>query len=138
MPFQSITLGEAESLVQPPVALSPAFLESVFGRNDVGGEPLYDVDGHWYATALSGFGIVYNRDVLARLELDVPEAWIDLTHPRLQGWLALVNPGQSGSVTTACDAILQRLGWERGWQILRRAGGNARYFSGLYSAASVA
>ncbi len=40
-----------------------------------------------------------------------------------------MNPGQSGSVTTAFDAILQRRGWIDGWRILRRAAANARYFS---------
>ena len=39
---------------------------------------------------------------------------------------ALVNPAQSGSVKTALEAIIQRLGWERGWQIIRRMSANAR------------
>ena len=38
--------------------------------------------------------------------------------------IALVNPSQSGSVATAFETILQRLGWKRGWQIMRRAAAN--------------
>lgn len=38
----------------------------------------------------------------------------------------MVNPAQSGSVTTALEAIIQRLGWERGWQIIHRMAANAR------------
>jgi hypothetical protein len=41
----------------------------------------------------------------------------------------LVNPSQSGSVKTTFEAILHREGWRQGWRILRRASGNARYFS---------
>ena len=32
-------------------------------------------------------------------------------------------------MTTAFEAILKYLGWKRGWQVLRRAAANARYFS---------
>jgi ABC-type Fe3+ transport system substrate-binding protein len=40
-----------------------------------------------------------------------------------------VNPSQSGSITTAFEAILKRYGWIEGWRILRRMGANARYCS---------
>jgi iron(III) transport system substrate-binding protein len=115
--------------VTVPVDFADDWLEAVYGENVIGDGRLYDPDKHWFGTALSGFGIVYNRDVLAQLGLDEPAQWEDLCHPRLAGWVALVNPGQSGSITTAFDTILQRRGWEHGWRILRRAGANARYFS---------
>ncbi|MHC5113619.1 MAG: ABC transporter substrate-binding protein [Planctomycetota bacterium] len=104
-------------------------LGEIYGQEKIGNIPLYDPDGYWFGTALSGFGIVYNRDALARTGVATPTTWSDLCHPDLQGWVALVNPGQSGSITTAFEAILQHLGWEDGWRILRRAGANSRYFS---------
>jgi ABC-type Fe3+ transport system substrate-binding protein len=116
--------------ISAPVAFDQAWLDTVYGENRVGNVKLYDPDGHWFGTALSGFGIVYNRDALAALGLDEPTTWSDLCHPDLRGWVALVNPGQSGSISTAFQAILDRLGWREGWAILRRAGANARYFSG--------
>ena len=58
-----------------------------------------------------------------------PKGWEALCNPKLIGSLALVNPAQSGSVTTAFEAILKYLGWKRGWQVLRRAAANSRYFS---------
>jgi iron(III) transport system substrate-binding protein len=118
-----------EETITAPVDFSDAFLREVYGENDIGGTNLYDPDKQWFGTALSGFGIVYNRDALAMIDVDEPVYWEDLCHPNLRGWVALVNPGQSGSITTAFDAILQRRGWERGWRILRRAAANARYFS---------
>ncbi|MDY7109141.1 MAG: extracellular solute-binding protein [Planctomycetota bacterium] len=115
--------------ISAPVDFSQAWLEKIYGENAIGDGLLYDPDRHWFGTALSGFGIVYNRDVLAEIGVEEPMYWADLCDERLRGWVALVNPGQSGSITTAFEAILQRRGWERGWQILRRAGANARYFS---------
>lgn len=108
-----------------------AWLEDVYGPNTIGDAVLYDPppETHWLGTALSGFGIVYNRDTLRDLGVNDPETWEDLCSPDLAGWVALVNPGQSGSITTAFDTILQRRGWEHGWRILRRAGANSRYFS---------
>jgi len=115
--------------ISTPVDFSDQWLHNLYGENVIGDLPLYDHDKHWFGTALSGFGIVSNRDVLQQIGLDDPRSWDDLCHPRLRGWLALVNPGQSGSITTAFEAILHRRGWPRGWQILRRAGANSRYFS---------
>jgi len=106
--------------------LDPAWLAETYGRNAIGDATLYDPEGYWFGTALSGFGIVYNRDRLAQLGLDAPTEWAELADARLAGGITLVNPAQSGSVKTALEAIIQRLGWERGWQIIRRMSANAR------------
>jgi ABC-type Fe3+ transport system substrate-binding protein len=106
--------------------LDEAFLAAAYGENRVGDEPLFDPDGYWFGTALSGFGIVYNRDAIAALGLPEPRRWEDLADARYAGAMTLVNPAQSGSVTTALEAILQRLGWEQGWQIIRRMAANSR------------
>lgn len=116
--------------ITTPVDFSDAWLDEVYGDNIIGDTRLYDPDRFWFGTALSGFGIVYNRDSLRQLGLAEPVYWEDLCDPKLRGWIALVNPTQSGSITTAFDTILQRRGWEHGWRILRRAAANARYFSG--------
>jgi ABC-type Fe3+ transport system substrate-binding protein len=109
--------------------LDPGWLAATYGDNVIGDGRLYDPDGHWFGAALATFGIVYNRDVLRRLGIDDPDAWSALAQPALRGWVALVDPSQSGSITTAFDALLQRAGWRRGWQVLRRAGANARQFA---------
>lgn len=127
----SVTVNgeERSTSISQPLDFDQAWLDEIYGPNDVGGVPLFDPDQYWFGTALSGFGIVYNRDALAELDIPEPESWDDLGHPDLVGWVALVNPGQSGSVTTAFQAILERCGWGEGWRILRRAGANSRYFS---------
>ena len=109
--------------------LDSSVLEQVYPQKEIGDTPLYDPNGYWYGVALSGFGIVYNNHVLEELGVHAPESWEALSNPKLFGHIALVNPAQSGSVTTAFESILKNLGWERGWQVLRRAAANARYFS---------
>jgi hypothetical protein len=115
--------------ITQPGGLSEETLQQLYGENEVGGGRLFDPQGYWYGSALSFFGIVYNRDVLTERGLAEPQGWESMTNPAARGFVALVNPSQSGSVKTAFEAILTRLGWTRGWQILRRAGANARYFS---------
>ena len=120
---------EVTTTVLAPLELPREFLLATYGAERIGGVPLFDPEGRWFGTALSGFGIVSNSDVLDRLGVGLPSRWEDLTDPRLRGQVALANPAQSGSVTTAFEAILQRKGWLDGWAILRRMAANARSFS---------
>jgi ABC-type Fe3+ transport system substrate-binding protein len=112
-----------------PGGFDPDTMAERFGRSTIGGVPLWDPEGHWVGTALSSFGLIANLDELKRLGIDPPESWRALADPRLQGMVSLVNPAQSGSVTTAFETLLGRLGWTRGWQVLRRAAANARTIS---------
>lgn len=113
-----------------PAGFSQEQLDEWFGDNTVGAGKLYDPDQYWIGNALSGFGIVYNRDLTAELlgrkDLD---SFRDLTDPRLAGWVALADPRQSGSITTSMDAILSGFGWDEGWRTLRAAAANTRYFT---------
>ncbi|MEM7228517.1 MAG: extracellular solute-binding protein [Planctomycetota bacterium] len=138
--------GEIRSTsISAPVDFDDAWLDEIFGENKIADITLYDPEKHWFGVALSGFGIVYNRDILEVLDVTFPRApgddadprapllWSDMCHPDMRRWLALVNPGQSGSVTTAFEAILKQKGWHDGWATLRRMGANARYFSATSS-----
>lgn len=106
-----------------------AWLNATYGPNSVGVERLYDPDQFWFGAALSGFGLVFNRDSLRDLGLPEPEGFADLADYRYAGLLAMADPRQSGSVATLYDSILNREGWERGWRILREMSANARYFA---------
>ncbi len=126
--------GKAVTTTRPvPMSVPAGFdqqrLDDWFGENAVGSGRLYDPEQYWLGTALSSFGIVFNRDVVARLGLAPPADFDDLTDPRLAGWIALSDPRQSGSVTTTFDSILSYHGWDRGWRILRELTANARYFT---------
>jgi iron(III) transport system substrate-binding protein len=112
-----------------PAGFTQAELDAIFGENRIGPQKLYDPDQRWIGTALSSFGIVFNREVLARLGLPEPAGFHSLTDPRLIGWVALADPRQSGSVTTTFDSILGNQGWEQGWRTLRGMCGTTRYFT---------
>jgi ABC-type Fe3+ transport system substrate-binding protein len=121
------------------------------------GEAFRDEQDRWCGTCLSSFGIVFNRDVLRRLGIEKdPEEWRDLADPRLQGMVALADPGRSSSVTKAFEMLIQqemqrnvaklkaqpgtlkpedvesegiRRGWLEGLMLIQRISANARYFS---------
>ncbi len=116
-----------------PISVSPeldaSLIALVFPSATIAGERLYHPEFRWVGTALSNFGIAYNRDVLSMLNLPEPTTWADLADGRYQGWLALADPGHSGSIAATYNAILRRLGWADGWSLLRRTFANARYFS---------
>jgi len=113
-----------------PMDFTQDELDALFGENVIGPQELYDPEQYWIGTALSSFGIVYNRDVYEdRLGLPLPEQFEDLMKHELSGWVALADPRQSGSITTTFDSILGNEGWEQGWRILRGMCGNTRYFT---------
>mgnify|MGYP000591138021 CR=1 FL=1 len=112
-----------------PAGFAPDILEGWFGDNSVGAQQLYDPGQYWIGTALSGFGIVYNADLYARLRLPAPTSFEDLTRPELMGLVVLADPRQSGSVTTTLDSILSNHGWDEGWRIIREMCANSRSFT---------
>jgi iron(III) transport system substrate-binding protein len=121
--------GDVEIPMSAPAGFDQKTLDEWYGENRVGAGLLYDPQQHWFGTALSGFGIVFNKELFDHLGLPHPDGFDDLADPRLAGWLALADPRQSGSVQTTYDAILSYYGWEDGWRALRSMCGNARYFS---------
>jgi ABC-type Fe3+ transport system substrate-binding protein len=96
---------------------------------DFGGMPLYDPDLQWFGATLSGFGILYNKIVLARLHLPEVATWEDLSQPALFTWVGSADPRQSGSVHMMYEIILQAYGWNQGWDMITGIGANVRYFT---------
>ena len=112
-----------------PVPVDQATLDAWFGPNEIGPNLIYDPDKYWLGVAASGFGIVFNRELLGRLGIPEPTTWADLTDPRLFGWVAMTDPNYSGSVATLYESIMNAFGWDDGWKMLREMSANAPYFS---------
>lgn len=112
-----------------PAGFDQSKLDEWFGENLIGTQNLYDPEQYWIGTALSGFGIVFNRDMLRARGLPEPRGFADLCDPRYANLLALADPRQSGSITTTFESIMNKEGWDRGWRILRELSANARYFA---------
>ena len=93
------------------------------------GIPLYDAEHQWYGAALSSFGIMYNEELREMLQLPKATAWEDLGDLALLGRIGAADPRESGSAHMVYEIILQTLGWEAGFALLTKIGGNVRGFS---------
>ncbi len=141
--------GEQGNTITHRIVMDPeidqALFDAAFPQPLIGGEKLYaqfsfeetneqqesgtvEIIG-WTGVTLSSFGIVYNNDVLDQLGIHRPGTWADLTNPKLRGWVALADPGHSGSIAATFETILKRQGWTEGWATLRMVYANARYFA---------
>lgn len=90
----------------------------------VSGYPVNDPDGFYLGFALSGYGFVYNPAYLAENRLPVPRTWSDLTSPIYSGHIGISAPSRSGTTHLIVEAILQTYGWDAGWALLSKLGGN--------------
>lgn len=94
-----------------------------------GGLPLKDLtDYTWWGSALSGFGIMYNKAYLKTYNLPVPRDWINLTNSIYKGHIIWCPPSKSGSNHMIAEIILQYYGWNDGWTILKKFGRNVAEF----------
>ncbi|CAN5726634.1 hypothetical protein BH11PLA1_BH11PLA1_05510 [soil metagenome] len=140
-----VNLAQCERLFTTRISTPPnplftqAELEAVYGpKNVIGAGQLYQDNRtkenaadwqYWMGTALSGFGIVYNRPMLKELGIAEPTGWNDLRNPKLAGLVALADARLSGSVATLYDSILNSQGFEEGFRTLRDLCANARSFA---------
>ena len=93
------------------------------------GIPLYDAEHQWYGAALSSFGIMHNEELREMLSLPKVKTWRDLGDVALLGKIGAADPRESGSAHMVYEIILQTLGWEEGFALLTKLGGNVRGFS---------
>ena len=126
---KGVVVNDEPVQIAVPATLPDGLFEAAFPQEDIGDERLYHPDRLWLGTALSSFGIVYNRDLLAMLELPTPTTWSDLAEPGYFNWVAMADPGHSGSIAATLNTVLSRLGWAEGWHVLRRVFANSRYFA---------
>lgn len=123
LPFQILS-GKGLLL---PLELDQTLLEGL--PSHLNNHVLHDPGRTWYAAMLSTFGILCNKEVLARLELSTPQSWHDLADLRLKSWIGVADPRKSGSAHMVYEIILQAHGWEEGWKILQGIARNTRGFA---------
>ena len=93
------------------------------------GIPVYDSQYRWYGAALSSFGIMYNDQLRALNSLPEPKKWEDLGNSALINLIGAADPRESGSAHMMYEIILQTHGWEKGFALLTKLGGNVKKFS---------
>ena len=90
----------------------------------IGNFPIHDPDGKYFGFAISGYGLMWNKNYLKAHKLPAPKEWTDLTNPRYFNHLIISAPSRSGTTHLTIETILQAYGWDRGWALLLNAGGN--------------
>jgi iron(III) transport system substrate-binding protein len=77
-----------------------------------------DKDGKWTATTGYMEAFCVNTERLKAKGMPMPTSWEDLANPAYKGEVLMPNPVSSGTGFVAISAILQRLGDEKGWELL--------------------
>lgn len=130
----NFTRMAAEGILQP-MQLTPDVTENIPAT--FGGLTMCDPDGLWCGSAVSGFGIFYNKQLLERIRLPAPTRWEDLGAPHFFDLVGLADPSQSGSAAASYEMIVQSEDtWQAGWAKLLSILSNAkRFYAGAGDAA---
>ncbi len=115
--------------------IGPEILENI--PASFGGLDMYDSQNRWCGSAVSGFGLFYNRPLLERIKLPEPSQWEDLGSPGLYNLVGLADPMQSGSAAASYEMIVQSGGtWQAGWaKLLSILGNTKKFYAGAGDAA---
>jgi ABC-type Fe3+ transport system substrate-binding protein len=90
----------------------------------IGNFPIHDPDGTFFGFAVSGYGLMWNKNYLQAHRLPAPKEWTDLVNPRYFGHTVISAPSRSGTTHLTIEVILQAYGWEKGWALLLNSGAN--------------
>lgn len=105
------SLAAFKEYFQPYVCANDAFIDDAYKDKDdlwIGDNPLPMV-------------IFFNKDLLDRDGLPIPQAWEDLTEPIYKGKIAYCLPSKSGSAyTQLCTMLFAHGGTEDGWQFIEQ------------------
>ena len=123
-----------ENLLQP-MQMSEDILANIPEYS--GGLRMYGPKKMWCGSAVSGFGFLYNKRLLAILKLPAPATWDDLGKPAYFDAICLADPTESGSAAATYEMIVQSADtWPAGWAKLLSVLGNAKRFLGSAGAAA--
>ncbi|MHA1912033.1 MAG: ABC transporter substrate-binding protein [Candidatus Kariarchaeaceae archaeon] len=127
-------LAQADVLLELNEANTDAELMALIDEavpESIAGAAMRYYDGSkllWVANAISSFGFTINLDYLNENGLPIPTTWEDLASPEFmiadENTIAMGNAPLTTSNTRIYQIIVQKYGWELGWQILTRMAGN--------------
>ena len=90
----------------------------------VGAFPINDPDGYYKGFAASGYGIMWNSRYMKAKKLPVPKTWAELADPVYFGHVGMSAPSRSGTTHLTVETILQGMGWDKGWALMKAMSGN--------------
>lgn len=97
--------------------------------HQVAGIPLRNKDETWFGTAISSFGIFFNKKLLEIEKLQEPKKWEDLGKADYYNKIIAADPRRSSTAMLMNLIMLESLGWEKGWKLLFAFSANARSFT---------
>ncbi len=85
------------------------------------GEAYKDPDDLWIGESPLPMVIFYNKELIEKDGLTIPQTWEELTNPEWKGKIAYCLPSKSGSAyTQLCTMILGHGGKEDGWDFIKK------------------
>lgn len=104
---------------------------------DLAGVPLRSPQEDWYGTALSAFGIFFNKKLLKMQKLPEPKQWADLAKPEYFNHVIAADPRRSSTAMLMSLIMLESAesekepekGWQKGWELLFAFAGNTLSFT---------
>jgi ABC-type Fe3+ transport system substrate-binding protein len=90
----------------------------------IGGLAIDDPGLFHRGQALSGYGIMWNTRYLAARGIPPPATWSDLARPEYFGHLVMSSASRSSTTHLIVESILQGAGWDAGWTLILKIGGN--------------
>ncbi len=89
----------------------------------------------WASNAISSFGFTVNNKVLKERGLEKPLTWEDLADPAMFSSASDFNIGMGNAPDTTSNTriyqiILQKYGWEKGWEIIYQMAANSKIYGG--------
>ena len=132
--YQRLSTGEVQSKVEEEkgtpsgdvwfggttdpynVCAAEGLLEAYEAKNasHLLGSAYRDPDGYWYGIYKGILGFMVNKDELARLNLEAPKDWADLTKPEYQGLIWLSNYNTAGTAKLVINTMIQKYGHDEG------------------------
>lgn len=85
--------------------------------------------GRCVGVSSGAIAIVYNREVLARHRIPVPQSWADLIKPAYRGEIQLPNPNSSGTAYTIIAGLVQLWDEDRAFAYLRELHRNVNAYT---------
>ena len=109
--------GGADSLA----AFKDYFAPYVCANDDVIAEEYKDPDDKWIGESPLPMVLFYNKELIEKDGMTIPESWEDLTKPEWKGKIAYCLPSKSGSAyTQLCTMLFSQPTIDEGWALVEK------------------
>ena len=98
------------------VLASEGFLEPYDAENasHITKDVYKDSQNRWFGIYTGILGIMYNKDEVARLGVDIPQDFADLTDPQYKGLIWTSNYNTAGTAKLIINTVIQKYGHDEG------------------------